>query len=296
MPASSPQAAAPNHREAVITADAVNVLPKIVWHAEEPTADSSMLPLYHLASMAREDVTVVLSGDGADELLAGYETYQARYATQLYRTIPRLIRKQLIRPIIDRLPTSHAKVSLDFKLKRFVRGAELDDDAAHAYWRIIFDEADKRSLYTSALRDKLHGTDTTDLYRAVFAKSDAAHPLDRMLYVDTRFYLPNDMLVKLDRMTMAHSLEARVPFLDHQLVELAAMLPPHVKLKRGRLKKYILKVALQRRLPQADVWRKEAGVQRAQRRLVLPVNCAILCATTSRRSTWWTWDSSSRRE
>ncbi len=248
-----------DHHERVVTPDAAKILPKIVWHAEEPTADSSMLPVYYLAQMTREKVTVALSGDGADEILAGYETYQAFYATHLYRLIPPVIRRRIISPLVERLPTSHAKVSFDFKLKRFVRGAELDSQAGHAYWRLIFDEAMKRNLYTSDVCQALNGTNTVDLYRAAFAQTDATHPLDRMLYVDTHFYLPNDMLVKIDRMTMAHSLEARVPFLDHHLVEFAASLPPRFKLKQWRVKKYLLKAALHRHMPELPLWRKKQG-------------------------------------
>ena len=247
------------HRERVVTPDAAELLPKVVWHAEEPTADSSMLPMYCLAEMAREKVTVALSGDGADEILAGYETYQAFYAARLYRMGPKFIRKRLIKPLVDRLPVSDAKVSLEFKLKRFLRGAELDPEAQHAYWRMIFDEAMKQELYTEEVRSAVCDVRTVDLYREVFARTDAEHPLNRMLYVDTRFYLPNDMLVKLDRMTMAHSLEARVPFLDHRLVEFAASIPPRFKLKQGRVKKYLLKAALHRRLPNISVWRKKQG-------------------------------------
>ncbi len=248
-----------NHHEQVITADAAEVLPEMVWHAEEPTADSSMLPLYYLSKMTREHVTVALSGDGLDDIMAGYETYQAYYAANIYRLIPAAIRHRVIAPLVNSLPISHKKVSLDFKLKRFVKGAELDYEAGHAYWRTIFNESAKYSLYTPDVRQALNGDSTVDLYRATFAQTDAVHPLDRMLYVDTRFYLPNDMLVKVDRMSMAHSLEVRVPFLDHRLVEFVASLPPKFKLKQWRHKKYLLKAALQRRLPEASPWRKKQG-------------------------------------
>jgi asparagine synthase (glutamine-hydrolysing) len=248
-----------NHHERVIEPDAVEILPKVVWHSEEPTADSSMIPLYHLAKMTRENVTVVLSGDGADEILAGYETYPANYAAGLYRLLPFPLRHHFVRPIVDHLPVSHNKVSLDFRLRRFVRGAELDEEAAHAYWRVIFDESAKNQLYLPEVSNQLQGVETTQLYRTMFAQSTADHPLDRMLYVDTRFYLPNDMLVKVDRMTMAHSLEARVPFLDHQLVEFCATLPPNLKLRHWRTKKYLLKATMHQRLPQANLWRKKQG-------------------------------------
>ncbi len=248
-----------DHHERIITPDTIEVLPRIVWHAEEPTADSSILPLYYLAKMAREKVTVALSGDGADEILAGYETYQAYYIAQLFQLIPGVIRHRIIRPLIDMIPPSPAKVSLDFKLKRFVRGAELDSDASHAYWRTIFDEETKANLYVPRVSQELNGTDTVELYRKVFSRTDAVHPLNRMLYVDTRFYLPNDMLVKVDRMTMAHSLEARVPYLDHKLVEFIASLPPNLKLKNWHQKKYLLKTALNRHLHTKAIWRRKQG-------------------------------------
>ncbi|NJN98124.1 MAG: hypothetical protein HC875_30590 [Anaerolineales bacterium] len=247
------------HYEQYVNVDAAAVLPKIVWHAEEPTADSSMLPLYYLAQMTRQHVTVALSGDGADEILAGYETYQAFYAQQLYRLLPGFFRRRVVHPLVHLLPVSDNKVSFDFKLKRFVNSAELDPDAAHASWRIIFDESAKRSLYNPDIQAALNGLSTLDLYRGAFAKTDAQHPLHRMLYVDTRFYLPNDMLVKVDRMSMAHSLEVRVPYLDHEVVEFAAAMPPWLKLKNYRHKKYLLKAILGQYLPANLLWRKKQG-------------------------------------
>jgi asparagine synthase (glutamine-hydrolysing) len=248
-----------DHHTKIVTPDAIEILPRIIWHAEEPTADSSMLPLYYLAQMAREKVKVALSGDGADEIMAGYETYQAYYWAHLYRKIPSFIRQHLIRSIVEKLPISYAKVSVDFKLKQFVRGAELDPDASHAYWRISFDEAMKFDLYTTDVRQALLEIDTIELYRQIFAQTDATQSLERMLYVDTRFYLPNDMLVKIDRMTMAHSLEARVPFLDYRLVEFIATIPVQFKLKGWKQKKYLLKRSLDQHLPQAEPWRKKQG-------------------------------------
>jgi asparagine synthase (glutamine-hydrolysing) len=250
---------ATDHHEQVVTPDTVSVLPQIVWHAEEPTADSSMLPMYYLAQMARQQVTMVLSGDGADELLAGYETYQAYYFWKAYHRLPEVMRRGIIVSLVAALPVSHAKYSLDMKLKRFVVAADSDYETAHASWRIIFSETDKRALYRPEVGAALDGEQTTELYRAAFAKTNARHPLNRMLYADTRFYLPNDMLVKVDRMTMAHSLEARVPFLDHRLVEFAATVPPRLKLKGLRHKKYLLKASLRGRLPEGILWRRKQG-------------------------------------
>ena len=248
-----------DHYEQIVMPDASSVLPQIVWHAEEPTADSSMLPLYYLSKMTRERVTVALSGDGADETLAGYETYSAYYLARLYQLIPGLIRRNVLNPVVNAFPVSHSKMSWDFKLKLFVRGAEKNYEASHASWRSIFDEDAKRGIYTDEMHVFLKDVNSLDLYTSTFAKTDARHPLDRMLYADTRFYLPNDMLVKVDRMSMAHSLEVRVPFLDHNLVEFAASLPPKLKQKNYFRGKYILKKMLNQAIPGSPIWRKKQG-------------------------------------
>jgi asparagine synthase (glutamine-hydrolysing) len=253
------QAIGSQHFQQTVTADAAAILPKLVWHGEEPTADSSMLAVYHLAQETRRHVTMVQSGDGADEILAGYETYQAYYLARLYRMLPGLLRRGIIAPLVRTLPASYGKVSWDFKLKRFVAGAEHPPEDAHACWRMIFDSDWRRSLLGPVWDRAGAQSDVIDLFRACFARTEARHPLNRMLYVDTTFYLPNDMLVKVDRMTMAHSLEARVPFLDHRVVEFAATVPPGLKLRRLRTKKYLLRAAMRGRLPDRIVGRKKAG-------------------------------------
>ncbi len=248
------------HYEEVIRPDNVaDLLPKLVWHAEEPTADSSMLPLWHVSHLARRNVTMVLSGDGGDEICAGYETYSASHAAELYRRIPNSIRSNVIRPLVEALPVSHQKVSFDTKAKRFVAGASLDEPAAFFSWRMIFDEAAKRGLYLSGLRDNTQNLDSADLYRDIFHGLGNISSLSKMLYTDTRFYLPNDMLVKVDRMTMACGLEARVPFLDHELVEFMARVPDHYKLKGLTGKKHLIKRLLKGKVND-QVWkRKKAG-------------------------------------
>lgn len=245
--------------EQIVRADEAAILPKLVWHAEEPTADSSMVAVYYLSQMTRQHVTMALSGDGADEILAGYETYQAYYVHQLYHKLPGWLRQRLIAPLVNALPTSDAKMSWEMKLKRFVAAGALPAEDAHATWRIIFNEADHHRLLAPIRHLPEAQASVLDLYRAAFARTNARHPLNRLLYVDTRFYLPNDMLVKVDRMTMAHGLEARVPYLDHRLVEFVASLPPQLKLKNGRSKKYLLKTSLAGKLPADILWRKKQG-------------------------------------
>jgi len=253
------QAIGADHRERIVTANVAEVLPELVRHAEEPTADSSMVAVYYLAREARKDVTMVLSGDGADEILAGYETYQATYLHRWYQALPSWLRRRVIARLVEALPVSDRKVSWDFKLRRFVAGGDLPPEDAHATWRMIFD-ADARKRLLAPIADHPGvKADVLDLYRAVFSRTGARQPLNRMLYVDTRFYLPNDMLVKVDRMTMAHGLEAREPFLDYRLVEFVASIPPRLKLRYLWHKKYLLKRCMAGRLPREIVWRKKQG-------------------------------------
>lgn len=252
------QIGADPHRQ-VVTARAAEILPELVRHAEEPTADSSMVGVYYLAREARKNVTMVLTGDGADEILAGYETYQAYYIRRLYRMLPGFFRRRFLAAMARRMKVSHSKVSLDFKLRRFVDGAELPAEDAHASWRMIFGPEMRSRLLAPIWNDPASRSDVMDVYRSYFARTNACHPLNRMLYVDTRLYLPNDMLTKVDRMTMAHSLEARVPFLDHRVVEFCASVPPGLKLKGLRTKKHLLKAAMRNRLPKAVIKRKKEG-------------------------------------
>ena len=248
-----------DHHEKIVQADAAAILPKLVWHAEEPTADSSMVAVYYLSQMTRQFVTMVQSGDGADEILAGYETYQANNLRKLYRAIPALLRTKVFQPLIKALPVSDAKVSMDAKLRRFTQGTEISNEAAHGAWRMVFNAEDREQLLAPIWKHKEAHSDFLEFYREYFAKTNAKKALNRMLYVDTRFYLPNDMLVKVDRMSMAHGLESREPYLDYRLVEFAASLPPNFKLRHFHQKKYLLKASMRGKLPAEVIWRKKAG-------------------------------------
>ncbi len=247
------------HRDRVLTsAEAASLFPQLVHWAEEPTADASMVAVYYLAELARRHVTMVLSGDGADETLAGYETYIATYLYRAFRRVPGFLRRGLIRPLVRALPESDRKVSLVEKLKRFV-AAEGTPEEAHASWRTIFGDRQRQRLLAPLAAERDGLAEVADLHRDLFAKTNARHPLNRMLYVDLRFYLPNDMLVKVDRMTMAHGLEARVPYLDHRLVELAAALPPGMKLRHFHRRKHVLRKVMAGRIPRRVTHRSKAG-------------------------------------
>lgn len=242
------RAFATEHHELVVKPDVADLVPRLVWLSDEPSADSSAIPVYLVSELARRHVTMALSGDGGDEVFAGYETYQAYAWRERYRRIPAFLRRGVVRPLVHALPPSHRKISLEFKAKRFVDGAELTPERAHYSWRNIFTEEMRRALYAPESPSRPPPADSFRFYEKAFEESSGWDPLSRMLHVDTRFYLPNDMLVKVDRMSMGVSLEARVPFLDHTLVEMAARIPSRIKFPRGE-KKGLLKKALRGVVP-----------------------------------------------
>jgi asparagine synthase (glutamine-hydrolysing) len=242
------------HHELVVRPDAARLLPTLVRCFDEPYADSSAIPVYYLSELARQHVKVVLSGEGGDEMLAGYETYRARRVAAWYGRLPRAVGAALVPAMVRRLPVSHARVSFDYKAKRFVAGAYLPAAAGHLSWKTVFDEDEKAALYA----DTAPGTfaPTLRLYEAAYGAADGGD-IDRLQYLDAQIYLPADILVKADRMSMAHSLEARVPFLDRRLVEFARRLPVRMRLN-GFTSKYVLRRAMRERLP--------VGVTRGRKR------------------------------
>ena len=244
------------HHEQIVTTEARQVLESIIHHAEEPTADASMIAVWYLSRLARQHVTVALSGDGADEILAGYETYQANQLAAFYRRLPRWVRGSFIEPLVRLWPVQDRKLSWEYKLKRFIAAAHLSPEQAHFSWRIIFDESHKRLLWKPEVRGALQAHDTFEFVREYFRRGA---DLNAFLAFDTEFYLPNDMLTKVDRMSMAHGLEVRVPYLDHELVEFVARLPAHLKLRRFFRKKYLLKRIMRQRLPAEILARPKAG-------------------------------------
>lgn len=248
-----------DHHECIVDVDLVNILPKIVWHAEEPTADSSMVAQYCLAKMVKGQVKMVLAGDGGDEILAGYETYPAYFLSKLCRLLPKWFYRHIAVPLADILPVSYEKLSWDFKLKRFLLGVELSPEDAHATRRMVFDKESRQRLLLANIKHPGSKADVIDLYREMFSRSKTKNPLNRMLYVDTRFYLPNDILVKLDRMTMACGIEARAPLLDYRLVNFLATVPAHFKIKHFYQGKHLLKAAMNKKIPNSIIYRKKQG-------------------------------------
>lgn len=244
------------HFEQTVTPHLASILPKVVWHGEDPLADSSMIPVYYLSQMTRQHVTVALAGDGADEILAGYPTYLASRLAQKLQFLPHQPIQQGFNRVLGLWPASEEKLSSREKLARFINGVGLDWRDAHAVWRQIHTPEQKRAVLVPGILNR-HNT-VFETYRRYYQQSRTDDMLHQLLYVDTRLYLPNDMLVKVDRMSMAHGLEARVPFLDYTLVQFVASLPSHFKL-RGNTGKYILRQMMQPRLPAITLSRKKEG-------------------------------------
>ena len=225
-----------DHHELVVEPDAAELLPTIAAAFDEPFADSSALPTYLVSQLAAQHVKVALSGEGGDELFGGYETYVAD--TLAMRTGGAA---RLLSPLAEALPSGSGRVPLDYKLKRFTRAAHLPPLERHHGWKEIF-SADARA---ELLRPDRRGSeDPLDVYRARWAETEGADTLARLQDVDRAIYLVDDLLVKTDRMSMAHSLELRVPFLDPVVAELALALPPAARV-RGFAKKRLLRSAVE---------------------------------------------------
>jgi asparagine synthase (glutamine-hydrolysing) len=247
-----------SHYERVVDAAMADLLPKIVFYCDEPFADTSMIPMYYLAQFARESVTVCLSGDGGDELFAGYETYVADKLHHMTRWLPHPLVSSLRASVEAFWPVGFGKVSLDYKLRRFLAGHAADTMAAHYSWRQILNLAQVRALVVPELAESILEGYPLPEFRRFYAEVPEAHYLDRLMYVDIKTWLVDDILVKVDRTTMAHSLEARAPLLDYRLVEFAAALPIEMKLKAFR-KKYLLRKSHRALLPPAVLKRRKAG-------------------------------------
>ena len=217
-------------------------------YSDDPCADAGAVPVWFLSKMCRRDVTVALSGEGADELFGGYQTYLAdRYARGL-RLLPRGIRSLFARAA-RLLPVSDEKIGLDYKITRMLQGSLLHPVEAHLYWNGTFSRAEARSLL-------LHPNGAG---APLPLPGKGAGDLNRFLWLDQLGYLPDDILNKCDRMSMAHSIEVRPPFLDHRIVEFAAALPENMKIRGGRLK-FILRELMRDRLPRSVLARPKEGL------------------------------------
>lgn len=223
--------------------DIVSAIEQISYFSDEPSADAGALPVWFLSKMTRQHVTVALSGEGADELFGGYYTYLAdRYAAHM-RLVPRPLR-QLGLSLLQLWPASDDKISLEYKAKRFLEGSLQDPLRAHLYWN---------GTFTDAGRNALCPTLPPPDWQTLAPQASAGY-----LQLDQLCYLPDDILYKCDRMSMAHSLEVRPPFLDHRIIEFAATLPDNLKIHGSELK-FILRELMRDKLPSAVLTRKKEG-------------------------------------
>ena len=243
----------------VLLLDALNAdyVEKTLWHLDEPMTDLSTVPLYLLCKQAREHVTVCLSGEGADESFAGYDRFKASRMNNYFRLIPGPLRQQVIGRLTGMLPDQPQKKGAINMLKRFVEGANLDPEGRHLRWQYFLNKSLEQQLFQQSFREGI----TMDPFRQIRElnkKCNATDQVNREIYLDMRFMMTDSVLMKVDRMSMASSLEIRVPLLDHVLVEFLASLPGSWKLNKMTTK-YIFRKALDGLLPDNIVNRGKQG-------------------------------------
>ncbi len=241
-----------DHHEFVVTPDICEIVDELVWHFDEPFADSSAIPTYMVSKMAREFVTVVLSGDGGDELFGGYTRYATDRKRAGYSRLPRALRQGLMQPLGSSLPhgawgRNYIYVMAFDAIDRYIEDIS------------IFTRLNKRALYTDGFRQQLGSTEAAARFREHVEHSGSSDSLHRLLYLDSKTYLPGDILTKVDRMSMAVSLEARVPLLDHKLIEfVCTRIPSSMKMK-GSETKHLFKRAISDLVPAEILNRPKQG-------------------------------------
>ena len=243
----------------VLTIDSVTRadIEKVLWRLDEPMTDLSTLPLYMICAKARERVGVCISGEGGDESFAGYDRYKASRFNRAYTLLPRLLRTHVISALFQRLPDQAQKKGIVNIIKRFLQGSDLPPEGRHLRWQYFSSPQQDAALYQEAFRNKLP-MDPFAFVRFHDAKCDARDRVNREIYLDMRYMMTESVLMKVDNMSAAHSLEVRVPLLDHAYVEYAASLPGNWKLK-GFKTKHILRAALKGLLPDSIVFRGKQG-------------------------------------
>lgn len=246
------------HYEEYLEPDVLSLAERLIRHLDEPLGDFSILPTYLVSEVARKHVTVSLSGDGGDEIFAGYDTYVAQNMARYYNYVPGPIREKVLPAIMSLVPPQSAKKGLINKAKRFIEGGALDPELQHTRWMMFINDADKDSLYQAGVRSAIATETPQDVMERYFLQARIADALAQQQYVDIKTYLADDILTKVDRMSMAVSLEARVPLLDHRVVEFAMRLPPHLRMDKGTTK-VILRKLMANRLPEQVLNKPKEG-------------------------------------
>jgi len=246
-----------HYEEILSVAKAADLISDIGKWLDEPMSDGSLMPTYLLANFVRKHVTVALGGDGGDEIFAGYPMYLGHKVAGAYSSVPKFIRSGLIEPFVNRMPVSTKNLSFEYRAKRFVKSAKYETITRHHSWFGSFSIVEQRPLLTELVMYQTHG----DIYagpRSLLDICDAKDEIERMQYLDINFYMAEDILTKVDRASMAVSLETRAPFLDPRVGQFAASLPLDFKL-RGSKGKYILKKSLEGLLPKTILHRSKKG-------------------------------------
>jgi asparagine synthase (glutamine-hydrolysing) len=247
-----------NHHVEVLKPDIESLVTQLVPHHDEPFADTSVFPTYLVSKIARQKVKVVLSGDGGDELFAGYDTYLAEKLDRYYGRLPGALRQRVFPKFAEWLPPQPAKKGFVNKVKRMVEGGALDRSLQHTRWMIFLNSAEKDALYQSDLRVAMKDDLTAEYFGGYFDRASRFDRLAQQQYVDVKTYLADDIMTKVDRMSMAASLEAREPLLDYRIVEFALNLPPQMKLNGSRTKS-ILRNAARRLVPDLVLEKPKQG-------------------------------------
>jgi asparagine synthase (glutamine-hydrolysing) len=242
----------------VLNPDVSSLAEGLVQQHDEPFADTSIFPTYLVSKLARQHVKVALSGDGGDELFAGYDTYRAEQLSRLYGKLPDIVRRDVMPAFAGMLPPQPAKKGTINKIKRMIEGASMSPTLQHTRWMIFMNDRDKDSLYRSDLKKILEQGPTSAFFERCFRQAASFDSLAQQQYVDMKTYLADNILTKVDRMSMAVSLEARVPLLDHRIAEFALNLPPQMKLNGSRTK-IILRHAVKRLVPDLVIDKPKEG-------------------------------------
>ncbi|OYP37893.1 asparagine synthase (glutamine-hydrolyzing) [Rhodopirellula sp. MGV] len=246
-----------DHKRFEVQPSGAQVIEKLVWHFDEPFGDSSAVPTWYLSELTRREVTVALSGDGGDELFAGYERYRALWlSVRLRRMFP--IHRMPGIGLVQRLPDSNKQYSIMRRAKRFFEALEQPEARRYLNWLQIFPERMRAELYTDDFVEQLPGEDPFEFLDSVWQRSDGRDVVSRASISDLLSYLPCDLCTKVDVASMAHSLEVRQPMLDHRVVEFAASLPVDLKF-RGRRGKLLLEDAFGDMIPRSIFHRRKMG-------------------------------------
>lgn len=247
-----------DHKEILVNPQSIEIFEKAVWHLDEPMSELSAIPVYLLCQKAKKDVTVCLSGEGGDELFVGYDRFVASRSDAYYRIIPEIIRKNGISSIVNKIPPQSQKKGAVNIVKRFIEGSDLPLEGRHMRWQYFSNQKEENELYSGSFKEKTSHIKPFEIVDKYYQSCSLDDRLAKEIYSEINTYLVDNVLMKVDKMSMANALEVRVPYLDHHFVELCATIPSNLKLN-GFTTKYILKKTMSRLLPKNIIYRKKQG-------------------------------------